>query len=103
MEFESAPMDVDEAHREGTIFEYKSHWWGVDGKINFREVFNEVFCIFCFFMFYSVGFSLMAALGLFYQNFSIKECFEIGAVIVLGLWISSFFLDPNDPIWEEFD
>ncbi len=96
-------MDVDEAHRKGRIFEYKSHWWGVDGKINFREVFNEVVCIFCCFMFYSVGFSLMAALGLFYQNVSIKECFEYGAVIVLGLWISSFLLDPNDPIWEEFE
>ena len=50
-------------------------------------------------LFYGILFNIFNALA--GGTGSIKECFEFGAVIGLFLWLSAFFLDPDDTILDD--
>ena len=50
-------------------------------------------------LFYGILFNIFNALA--GGTYSIKECFEHGAVIGLFLWLSAFLLDPDDTILDD--
>ena len=92
MENENAPMDIDETHLKGTVYDLDSHWWTDDEKpLSLREFL--IYLPICVLLLAPFVYILSTITG---ANLSTLEVFGFSTITCLFSWVSTFFLTDEE-------